>query len=84
MKKSEILYNKLAEMGIDAAIIFDELNIRYLSDFSFTDGFLLVSKSKCILVTDFRYFDMAKENSEKVKGKVDCNGEPLPQYITRN
>lgn len=30
------------------------------------------------------FFDMAKENSEKVKGKVDCNGEPLPQYITRN
>lgn len=28
------------------------------------------------------FFDMAKENSEKVKGKVDRNGEPLPQYIT--
>ena len=28
------------------------------------------------------FFDMAKENSEKVKGKVDSNGEPLPQYIT--
>ena len=28
------------------------------------------------------FFDMAKENFEKVKGKVDCNGEPLPQYIT--
>ena len=28
------------------------------------------------------FFDMAKENFEKVRGKVDRNGEPLPQYIT--
>ena len=28
------------------------------------------------------FFDLANEISEKVKGKVDSNGEPLPQYIT--
>ena len=28
------------------------------------------------------FFDMANEISEKIKDKVDCNGEPLSKYVT--
>ena len=30
------------------------------------------------------FFDMANEISEKIKGKVDRNGETLPKYINKN
>jgi Xaa-Pro aminopeptidase len=45
--------------GVDAVLVLDELNQHYLSDFAFTDGFLLVTMNKAYLVTDFRYYEMA-------------------------
>lgn len=58
-----IKLNKLVEricaLGLDGVLIYDELNQRYLSEFSFTDGFLFISKSDAYLFTDFRYYEMA-------------------------
>ncbi len=49
----------LAEKGLDAALIFDEYNQRYLSGFAFTDGFLLITENDAYLVTDARYTEAA-------------------------
>ena len=49
--------------GIDAAVIFDELNIRYLSGFSFSDGCLFITNDSAYLITDFRYFEMAEKKA---------------------
>ncbi len=65
MDKISLLRKKMSESGIDAVIITDELNQHYLTDFSFTDGFLLVSFDSAILVTDFRYYEMALERANK-------------------
>ena len=51
MTKLEKLRKKLCEKGIDAVIILDELNQRYLSDFAFTDGLLLITKNHAELIT---------------------------------
>ncbi len=51
---------KMIEKGADAALISSELNIRYLSGFNFTDGFILVTRSRAYLLTDFRYIEAAK------------------------
>ena len=51
--------------GIDAVIIIDELNQRYLSDFAFTDGLLLITLNSAHLITDFRYYEMALEDADK-------------------
>ncbi len=59
------LRNKMNEMNVDAVIVLDELNQRYLSDFAFTDGFLFVTKQKAYLVTDFRYYEMALNRADK-------------------
>ena len=59
MTKLEKLRAAMNERGVDAVIVLDELNQRYLSDFAFTDGFLFVTKSSAHLVTDFRYYEMA-------------------------
>ncbi len=65
MSKIEKLRNKMKEIGVDAVIVFDELNQHYLSDFEFTDGFLLITERKAYLVTDFRYYEMALKAVDK-------------------
>ena len=50
----------LATKGVDAAIISDKLNQRYLSGFDFDDGLVLVTKGQSYLITDFRYVEAAR------------------------
>ncbi len=64
MKKLEKIREALGEAGIDAVVIYDELNQRYLSDFAFTDGLLLITKNHAELITDFRYFEMAEKGAD--------------------
>ena len=46
--------------GVDAAIISSEINQRYLTDFNYTDGFVLVTKNKSYVLADFRYIEAAR------------------------
>lgn len=57
------LRNKLEEISVDALLVYNELNIRYLCGFSFTDGLLLITKKRALLLTDFRYLEMAQNNA---------------------
>ena len=65
MSKLLKLRNKMKEIGVDAVIVLDELNQHYLSEFAFTDGFLLITHAKAYLVTDFRYYEMALNSANK-------------------
>ena len=51
---------KMLKEGADAAIISSEVNIRYLSQFNYTDGFVLVTKNKSYVLADFRYIEAAR------------------------
>ena len=55
----------MEEMQIDAVIVLDELNQRYLSEFAFTDGYLFITNNNAYLVTDFRYYEMAISAANK-------------------
>ncbi len=55
------LREKLQEKGIDALIVTDELNQRYLLNYPFTDGMLLITQKSAYMITDFRY----REEAEK-------------------
>ena len=59
MSKLQRLRTNMKNKGVDAILVLDELNQHYLSDFAFTDGFLLITMHKAYLVTDFRYYEMA-------------------------
>ena len=50
----------LSKSEFDCAIISSELNQRYLCDFEYTDGYILVSPDKAYLLTDFRYIEVAR------------------------
>ena len=52
----------LQDKKFDGAIISSELNQRYLCDFPFTDGYILVTQNKSYLLTDFRYEEAIKKS----------------------
>ena len=54
------LRRRLKEEGLDAILISQAENRRYLSGFTGSAGFLLVSEQSAFLATDFRYIEQAK------------------------
>ncbi len=68
----------LAEKGYDAAIISDHVNQRYLSEFSFEDGLVLVTKEASYLITDFRYVEAAKAQASAELTVLTPTGGQLP------
>lgn len=57
------LREHMVEKGIDAFLCLDELNQRYLCGFAFTDGALLITKTRSIMITDFRYYEHAQKEA---------------------
>jgi Xaa-Pro aminopeptidase len=53
------LRNKLIEHKVDGVLITDPLNRRYLSGFSGSAGWLLVTADRALLAVDFRYYERA-------------------------
>ncbi len=78
MRKARInnLVDQLETNNLDAIIISSPQNRTYLSGFSGSSGYLLISRDKRLLATDFRYFEhVEKEVSEftlfKIHGKIE-------------
>ena len=65
MTHLEKLKSILGGANPDAVIVSSEVNQRYISGFPFTDGYLLVTKGDCYLVTDFRYTEAAEAEADK-------------------
>lgn len=58
-QRVERLRAKLAEKEFDAILVSQAENRRYVSGFTGSAGFLLVSKDEAVLLTDFRYTEQA-------------------------
>jgi len=59
-RRLEKLREKLKTASIDAVLIENPENRRYLSGFTGTAGMVLVTREKAFLLTDFRYTEQAK------------------------
>ena len=59
MTRLDKLRSAMRDKDIAAVIVYDEINQRYLSDFSFSDGLLFITHNSAHLLTDFRYYEMA-------------------------
>ncbi|MFZ5916807.1 MAG: M24 family metallopeptidase [Chloroflexota bacterium] len=53
------LRQTLTDQGLDAMLITDEANRRYLSGFTGSAGMLVISQDRALLATDFRYYEQA-------------------------
>lgn len=82
MNKVNAIQNKLAEAGLDAILVTDEKNQHYACGFPFTDGAVLITKSKAFLFTDSRYVEAAeKAVDESVSVRLFGMGKPLSELI---
>lgn len=57
----------LEEKALDALIISNGYNMRYLSGFSGATGYLYISSKQRVILTDFRYTIQAEAESEEFK-----------------
>ncbi|MBQ7968533.1 MAG: aminopeptidase P family protein [Clostridia bacterium] len=59
------LQKLIAGMGekADGILITSQINQLYITDFDFSDGYVLVTKEKSYLITDFRYIEAAKNQA---------------------
>ena len=80
MTRLEKIRNKLTELGLDGAIILNEINQHYLSGFAFTDGLLLITQNSAHLITDFRYYEMAHKCADE--GYNIVTPENRTEYIS--
>jgi len=71
MRKSTILRKKLSEFGVDGLLITDLNNVRYLSGFIGSSGFLIITKKHSIFVTDFRYQEQAKNEVKRFSIRIE-------------
>jgi Xaa-Pro aminopeptidase len=63
MKRLRKLRTSITEKGLDALLLSQPENLRYLSGFTGSSGWLLISGQNAILATDFRYVEQAKGES---------------------
>ena len=76
IKRLHKLRPVIAERGLDALLISQPENYRYLSGFTGSSGWLVISHSDAVLATDSRYTEQAKQETQgfeiiKIKGDLD-------------
>ncbi|MFQ5933998.1 MAG: aminopeptidase P family N-terminal domain-containing protein, partial [Dehalococcoidia bacterium] len=57
------LRRKLEEFGLDALLVSQPENRFYLSGFSGSAGYLIISQEHALIATDFRYFEQSERQS---------------------
>lgn len=63
MSRISKLNSVLKEKHLEAVVILSDYNRRYLSGFTGTSGALIITETKKLLITDFRYIEQATSQS---------------------
>lgn len=79
MGKIDQLRDAIQQHNLDALLITNSKNRRYVTGFTGTAGVVLVSKNESLLITDFRYMEQANEEAEGFK--VIEHKQPLVKEI---
>ncbi|MFF2909890.1 MULTISPECIES: Xaa-Pro peptidase family protein [Bacillales] len=66
-KRVSKLRKALLDQGLDAMLITSDINRRYLSGFTGSSGYVLVTGDEAYLLTDFRYMTQAADQSNGLK-----------------
>jgi Xaa-Pro aminopeptidase len=75
IKRLRKLRTSIAEKRLGALLLSQPENLRYISGFTGSSGWLLISEQNTILATDFRYMEQAKGESPyfeiiRIKGEL--------------
>ena len=77
LDRTQRLREKLADAGLDAILISQPENRLYLSGFSGSAGFLMVSRDHAFIATDFRYFEQTARQCPDYTLIKMAGGKPL-------
>ncbi|EPZ60074.1 creatinase/Prolidase N-terminal domain protein [[Clostridium] sordellii ATCC 9714] len=75
------LREKMKELNLDAVLIEDSNNKRYISGFTGTAGSILITKNKCILFTDFRYTQQSKYQATNFEIVEISRTNPITNFL---
>lgn len=78
MDRLKQIREKLNEFGLDGLLITNSKNRRYMTGFTGTAGIVVISLTKAVFITDFRYVEQAKnqvKNYEIVQHKGPIHEE---------
>jgi Xaa-Pro aminopeptidase len=75
--------NKIEELGLDAILFTNLINIRYLCGYSGSNGLLFVSKKASLFLTDFRYKTQIETEVKAAEGIVPEDGLLLDALVAR-
>jgi Xaa-Pro aminopeptidase len=75
----------LPEAGVDALLVTNLVNVRYVTGYTGSNGVALIGESVCTFVTDFRYVEQAAAEVDAAfdrrrgeRDLLEAVGEPLP------
>ena len=86
MTQLQRLQSSIKESSFDAMLISSSANQRYLSDFDYSDGYMLVSTDKAYLLTDPRYIESARAavNNFEIILPPSLMSDSILELITQN
>lgn len=82
MNQLKRLRDTLKETDADGILISSETNQRYLTDFHFSDGYLLITESRAILLTDSRYIEAAKNRVPDFESMTPPKGASMKECLS--
>lgn len=78
-----IVRNILYDRDLDAILIYKPENRRYVSGFTGTTGFAIITRSEAKFITDFRYIQQAEEQCKDYDIIEISRSEPLTNIIEK-
>lgn len=64
MKRLEQLRQYLKEEGLDGLFVTNPYNRRYMTNFTGSAGYVLITETEALFLTDFRYIEQAEREAE--------------------
>ena len=71
MPKKALLRKQLQKLKVDGLLVTDLRNVRYLTGFTGSSGFSVITMKKGIFVTDFRYEEQARQEVKGFSIKIE-------------
>lgn len=77
MSRIEKLRTELSNRQLDAIVITDLYNLRYIANFTGTTGIAVVTKDDAVFITDFRYTKQAGEQAGSIGFTIRQNTQEI-------
>lgn len=82
LKRIARLREEVTRRELDALLVSNAANVKYLSGFSGSNGTLIIDADQAALLTDFRYVEQAEEQAPAVE-VIDGKSEPRKLLVER-